>query len=254
MIDARQIKAEEQQYFDKHIDAYVARFCEGRWLAYKRYVSTQVVRRLPRRGRGLSVLDVGCGPMPAMETLADRASRYVCLDLSERNLRHLTAHFPHCRVVRSDAEALPFASQSFDVIVSFGLLHHLPDPQRGAAEIRRVLRPGGLVVASEPSTHWKGQMASPHERGTGESELLASPHERGLGASELLAMFNGVEASLYTFGHPFLEGPAARAARWFPRLGGATSPLWRVLFAGERVFAGIGISGWDLLLVGRAPQ
>ena len=46
---------------------------------------------------------------------------------------------------------LPFATASFDGILLSGIVHHLPDPKRCAAEVFRVLRPGGRFVAFDPN-------------------------------------------------------------------------------------------------------
>jgi len=54
--------------------------------------------------------------------------------------------------VACDAESLPFADASFDLVVGHAVLHHIPHLDRAFAEFRRVLRPGGVVVfAGEPS-------------------------------------------------------------------------------------------------------
>jgi SAM-dependent methyltransferase len=54
----------------------------------------------------------------------------------------------------ADAERLPFADASFDLVVGHAVLHHLPDRDRAWREIHRVLRPGGLAVfAGEPSRY-----------------------------------------------------------------------------------------------------
>ena len=56
------------------------------------------------------------------------------------------------RTARADAEALPFADQSFDLVLGHAVLHHLPNLRRAFAEFHRVLRPGGRIVfAGEPS-------------------------------------------------------------------------------------------------------
>jgi len=53
-----------------------------------------------------------------------------------------------------DAAALPFADESFDLVLGHAVLHHLPDLERAFAEFRRVLAPGGtLFFAGEPSRH-----------------------------------------------------------------------------------------------------
>jgi ubiquinone/menaquinone biosynthesis C-methylase UbiE len=56
------------------------------------------------------------------------------------------------RAARADAESLPFADESFDLVLGHAVLHHLPNLRRAFAEFHRVLRPGGRIVfAGEPS-------------------------------------------------------------------------------------------------------
>jgi ubiquinone/menaquinone biosynthesis C-methylase UbiE len=56
------------------------------------------------------------------------------------------------RAARADAESLPFADSSFDLVLGHAVLHHLPNLRRAFAEFHRVLRPGGRIVfAGEPS-------------------------------------------------------------------------------------------------------
>ena len=54
--------------------------------------------------------------------------------------------------MRTDAERLPFADESFDLVLGHAVLHHLPDVAQAFSEFHRVLRPGGtFVFAGEPS-------------------------------------------------------------------------------------------------------
>jgi SAM-dependent methyltransferase len=56
------------------------------------------------------------------------------------------------RTARADAESLPFADESFDLVLGHAVLHHLPNLDRAFAEFHRVLAPGGRIVfAGEPS-------------------------------------------------------------------------------------------------------
>src|ERR1700759_1591161 len=56
------------------------------------------------------------------------------------------------KTARADAESLPFADESFDLVLGHAVLHHLPNLRRAFAEFHRVLRPGGRIVfAGEPS-------------------------------------------------------------------------------------------------------
>ena len=56
-----------------------------------------------------------------------------------------------CRYQRGDATSLPFRDGTFDLVTCQTVLIHLPDPEQGLREMLRVARPGGLVLAVEPS-------------------------------------------------------------------------------------------------------
>jgi ubiquinone/menaquinone biosynthesis C-methylase UbiE len=79
-----------------------------------------------------------------------------CTDISPGMVTTLGANAERLglqvRAARADAESLPFADQSFDLVLGHAVLHHLPDLRRAFAEFHRVLRPGGRIVfAGEPS-------------------------------------------------------------------------------------------------------
>ena len=106
--------------------------------------------------RGKAVLDYGCGHGMASVVLARRGARVTGFDLSpgyvaEARRRALANEVtPEFR--QADAENLPFADRSFDAVWGCAILHHL-DLRRAGAELRRVLRPGGVAVFCEP---WGG--------------------------------------------------------------------------------------------------
>ncbi len=80
----------------------------------------------------------------------------------------------------SDAELLPFADRSFDLVFGHAVLHHIPDLERAFAELHRVLRPGGaLAFCGEPSRHGDRLAALPKRAG----RLLAPAWRSALGAS-----------------------------------------------------------------------
>ncbi|MQA76005.1 MAG: methyltransferase domain-containing protein [Solirubrobacterales bacterium] len=81
---------------------------------------------------------------------------------------------------RAEAERLPFADASFDLVFGHAVLHHIPDLPLALSELRRVLRPGGaLAFCGEPSRHGDRIASLPKRAG-----LLAAPlWRRALGAS-----------------------------------------------------------------------
>ncbi|MBC7339706.1 MAG: class I SAM-dependent methyltransferase [Firmicutes bacterium] len=107
---------------------------------------------------GLQVLDVGCGLGRLSVTLARRGALVTAGDISEGMLaqtRRLSEKYGvahRVTTVRMNAEAMPFADASFDLVVGTGILHHLDVP-RALGEIRRVLRPGGRALFEEPLGH-----------------------------------------------------------------------------------------------------
>jgi SAM-dependent methyltransferase len=79
-----------------------------------------------------------------------------CTDISPGMVRTLADNAARLgldvRTARADAESLPFANESFDLVLGHAVLHHLPDLQRAFEEFHRVLAPGGRIVfAGEPS-------------------------------------------------------------------------------------------------------
>ena len=93
---------------------------------------------------GTTVLDVGCGPGNYLEHV-----RGIGVDLSLGMAREAQRHAP---TLVGDVCALPVATDSIDRLLAPHMLYHAPDLPAAAAELRRVLRPGGvaLVVTNDP--------------------------------------------------------------------------------------------------------
>jgi len=98
------------------------------------------------------VLEIGVGLGSDHHLLATGGNRMTALDLSREHLRLTNKHLRHegfgSRLVHGDMENMPFSDESFDVIYSFGVLHHTDSMEQAAREIWRVLRPGGKIIIS----------------------------------------------------------------------------------------------------------
>jgi methionine biosynthesis protein MetW len=101
-------------------------------------------------------LDVGCGTGNSYAAeLRRRGVSYAGVDVSEHAVEAARAAGINAQVI-ADAAELPFADASFDLVVCVEVLEHLFAPHRAAQEMRRVLKPGGRLVASTPNVaYWR---------------------------------------------------------------------------------------------------
>lgn len=113
------------------------------------YWNDEIYKWLPQR-RDLAVLDNMCGTGVFLDVLARDFAFVVGADISLDMVRRSRQRQRVKGVVCADADRLPFADASFDVVTVRGALHHVNPVDTALAEIRRVLRPGGLAIISEP--------------------------------------------------------------------------------------------------------
>jgi SAM-dependent methyltransferase len=138
---------------------------------------------------GQRVLDVGCGPGALTAELVARVgpAAVSAVDPSESFVEAARARNPGVDVQQSPAEQLPFEDEAFDAALAQLVVHFMSDPAAGLAEMRRVTRPSGVVVAcvwdhgtgrGPLSPFWDGaRELDPHL--TDESRLVGS-HEGDL--------------------------------------------------------------------------
>ncbi len=99
--------------------------------------------------RGHTALDVGCGPGALTGVLVERlgADAVFACDPSAPFVAECVARHPGVDVRLGRAEAPPFEDCRFDVALAQLVLHFVSDPEQAAGEMRRVVRPGGIVAA-----------------------------------------------------------------------------------------------------------
>ena len=103
-----------------------------------------------------SVLEIGPGPGEVSERMQrELGVEVVAIDVSERMVELARSRGVDARV--GDAQELPFADGEFDLVVAAWVLFHYDDLDRGLAEIARVLRPGGRLVAVTNSEEHLGE-------------------------------------------------------------------------------------------------
>ena len=116
---------------------------DGDSRAFSRYVDFS-------RLAGKDVLEVGCGSGIAVQLFAEAGANVTAVDLTpwavETTRARLDAFGLDGEVLEADGERLPFSDGSFDVVFSWGVIHHTTDMARALAELVRVCRPGGELV------------------------------------------------------------------------------------------------------------
>jgi len=153
---------------------------------------------LGHRLSGAGVVDVAAGTGISSRQLAERGARVTAVELSGAMIAELASSSPGVRVVQGSGHALPLADQSAD-LVTYAQAWHWMDPAQAFPEIRRVLRPGGVLALwwnqTDRNSGWEQEQA---ERIT----AVAGPRWNRYSASELserIAMPDDLTVHTFTF-------------------------------------------------------
>jgi len=131
----------------------------ARRVAFSEFVEGQTAEELAiealREVTPSRVLEIGCG----LGEFAERINRDLDVDVTAVDLSPRMVELTRHRGVNAtvaDAQDLPFANGEFDCVVANWVIHHFPDADAGVREMRRVMRPGGrLVAATFSSEHMR---------------------------------------------------------------------------------------------------
>ena len=121
-------------------------------MTFGRKGDARLVVRMSGMGSDDVVVDVGCGPGVAVRYAAQLGATVTGVDpapIMLRIARLLTRHPTKVRYTEGVAEAIPLSDDSASVVWSIATVHHWSDIDAGLREIRRVLLPGGRLVAIE---------------------------------------------------------------------------------------------------------
>ncbi len=134
--------------------------------ASQRWIETPLLLGTDGLVTGLHVLEIGCGRGVGIEILLARgAACVVGFDLDPKMVRlaraRLAWYGDRAHVFVGSADVIPAADSSFDAVVDYGVIHHIPDWRQTLHEIARVLKPGGRFYFEDLL---QGLIASPPMR------------------------------------------------------------------------------------------
>jgi ubiquinone/menaquinone biosynthesis C-methylase UbiE len=188
---------------------------------------------------GLDVLDVGCGQGIDVCEFALAGARVTGLDLTPRHVELARAHAAEAgveaNISEGDAEDMPFPDESFDRVVSNGVLHHTPNIGAALREIRRVLRRGGgatVILYNRNSWHywlnqflWRGVLKGQMIRERGMAGVLSNGVERSsIGARPLVRVYTSRQVKAM-----FKRAGFASVTTWVSPFQPADTPFTRRL-------------------------
>src|SRR5205085_10626994 len=98
------------------------------------------------------VLEIGLGQGADGEQIVRRGGIYSGVDLTDESVKRVKMRFElkglsYDRIEQASALELPFGDDSFDIVFSHGVLHHIPEIKPAQREIARVLKPDGRLIA-----------------------------------------------------------------------------------------------------------
>jgi ubiquinone/menaquinone biosynthesis C-methylase UbiE len=128
-----------------YYDEFSSWYERERGRGYHQLIDDLETELVLRYGTGKDVLEAGCGTGLILARIAQKARSARGVDLSAGMLAH--ARGRGLEVLEGSITALPYPDASFDVTCSFKVLAHIQDIERAMAEMSRVTRPGGVVLA-----------------------------------------------------------------------------------------------------------
>ena len=135
----------------------------------QRHYEAPRLRRLSK-GKANRILEIGCGQGAGAKIIYDlfRPEHYIGIDLDPRMIkraRKKSGALSNAKFVEGDVTSLDFSDASFDLVLDFGIVHHVPNWREALAEVHRVLAPDGEFLFEDlPLETWERGIGVPFKR------------------------------------------------------------------------------------------
>jgi ubiquinone/menaquinone biosynthesis C-methylase UbiE len=151
---------QDKDLFDQYADNYSAEIDKSLgafgtehdfFTQHKAWLINRILAKSGRNPANMSLLDVGCGVGKIHRALKDVMQKVSGVDVSAESIRLAGHEHKNCDYRTYDGQHLPYADGNFDMAMAICVFHHIPPAQwqQVAAEMLRVLKPGGLVLVIE---------------------------------------------------------------------------------------------------------
>lgn len=122
------------------------------------------------KGRNDTILEIGCGQGEGAKIICDlfNPGEYVGIDLDPKMVERAKRKehgLKNALFLQADAAQLPFTDNTFDLVVDFGIIHHIPNWREALEELYRILKMSGEVFFEElPVETWEKGIGKPLKR------------------------------------------------------------------------------------------
>ncbi|TCM46698.1 bifunctional 2-polyprenyl-6-hydroxyphenol methylase/3-demethylubiquinol 3-O-methyltransferase UbiG [Kribbella sp. VKM Ac-2568] len=218
------------------------------WYRERRALLARQLRAMAAEGDGQSqALDIGAAGGGNTRVLRAHGWSATALEYGEEGAQ--VAHERGIPVIRADARCLPLADQSHGLVVAYDILEHLTDDGLAAAEIFRILRPGGVALIAVPCDMklWSAHdVAVDHVRRYDRDELVRLLQSAGLEIEDIRS-WNVLLRPIAAWRRKRSTGSD------LSEMSSAVNMFLSAVIAGERYLPVSGLPGISLVVRARRP-